>query len=63
MKRALRKVANVGKAPRVNLEFVDETASPADTESEPDEIESDDEDAERLEPWEPVVKERRYFGW
>ena len=54
MKKALRKVAQVGKAPKVEVEYVDET-DPSETESEQETV----EEQRGSQPWESIVKEKR----
>ena len=56
MKKALRKVARAGKVPKVEVEYVDETA-PSETESE---VEQEPiEEHKGSQPWESIVKDKR----
>jgi neutral trehalase len=54
MKKALRKVARAGKAPKVEEEYVDETDA-SETESEQETV----EEQKGSQPWESIVKEKR----
>ena len=54
MKKALRKVAQAGKAPKVEVEYVDET-DPSETGSEQETV----EEQRGSQPWESIVKEKR----
>ena len=56
MKKALRKVARAGKAPKVEIDYEDESES-SEAESE---MEEDNVGEERTsQPWETMVKEKR----
>ena len=56
MKKALRKVARAGKAPKVEVDRTDESGS-SDTGSE---IEDDQAEEERTsQPWENIIRDKR----